>query len=282
MPLLPLTFVLASAVAQTGPALTPAAQSLVAAEYAFTDQSAKDGIRAAFMGAFHKDGLVFIPRAVNGLAYYGTQLEMGASLQWFPIRAETSAAGDLGYTTGPYTFRSAKDAPDAAYGWFVSVWQRDAGAPWKVRLEIGVSTPDPSELPAPKALPRAAAALPSAPAVSPSASAELVALDTAFSEEAARNIQNAYKARVDANVRLYRKGRFPLEGAGSLQRYLDPYAVTFQPTEAVISGGGDLGFSRGTLTRKDPSGPQTSNYVHIWKKAAGAWKLAVEVEVPAK
>lgn len=282
MILLPLSFVLASAVAQTGPALTPAASSLVAAEYAFTDQSAKDGIRSAFMNAFHKDGLVFIPRAVNGLAYYGTQLETGASLQWFPIRVETSAAGDLGYSTGPYTFRSAKDAPDAAHGWFVSIWQRDAGSAWKVRLDIGVSTPDPSELTAPVPLARSNASLPPAPSVSPSASPELAALDHTFGEEATKNIQNAYKARIDTAVRFYRKGRFPLEGAGSLQRYLDPWAVDFQPAEAFVSGGGDLGFTRGTLTRKDPAGPQTSNYVHIWKKVGGTWKLAVEVEVPSK
>jgi ketosteroid isomerase-like protein len=280
--LLPLTFLLASAVAQTAPAPTPAAGSLIAAEYAFSDQSAKDGIRAAFMGAFHKDGLVFIPRPVNGLAYYGTQLEMGASLQWFPTRVETSAGGDLGYSTGPYTFRAAKDAPVGAYGWFVSIWERDGDTPWKVRLDIGVSTPDPGELPPPAPLPRSTAALPAAPTVRPSASPELIALDRTFSEEATKNIQNAYKGRVDATVRLYRKGRFPLEGAGSLQRYLDPWAVDFQPAESVISGSGDLGYTRGTLTRKDPAGTETSNYVHVWKKAAGAWKLAAEVEIPAK
>lgn len=279
MLLLPISIALAAAVAEPP---TPAAASLTTAEYAFTDQSAKDGIRAAFLGALHPKGLVFIPRPVNGIDYYRTQLDLGASLLWFPVRAETSAAGDLGYTTGPWTYRLSKDAPEAAYGWFVSLWERDGNTPWKVRLDIGISTPDPSELPAPAALPRGAAPLPAAPAVQPSASPELAGLDKAFGEAASKEITGAYKSRIDDHVRLYRKGRFPLEGAASLQRYLDPWPVNFEPAEAVVSGSNDLGMVRGTMTRKAPDGLQTSNYVHIWKKAAGAWKLAVEVEVPAK
>ena len=279
MLMLPLTIAMISAVAQP-PA--PAAGSLVAAEYAFADQSEKDGTRAAYLGALHPDGMVFIPRPVNGIAYYKTHLEFGAALQWFPTRIEASAAGDLGYSTGPFTFRTAKDAPVSVFGWFVSIWERDGAAPWKVRLDIGITTPDPSDLPAPAPLPRSTASLTATAAGKVGTSPELLALDRTFSDDATKNIGTAYKARVDAGVRLYRKGRFPLEGAAALDRYLDQYPVNFQPETSLVSGSGDLGMTRGLMNRLDPAGKQTSYYVHIWKKAAGAWKLAVEVELPTK
>jgi len=279
MLMLPLTFALIAAVAEP-PA--PATPSLIAAEYAFADQSEKDGTRAAFLAALHPDGMVFIPRPVNGVAYYKTQLEFGSSLQWFPTRVEASAAGDLGYSTGPFTFRTAKDAPVGVFGWFVSIWERDGASPWKVRLDIGITTPDPTHQPPPTPLPRSTAALMPTATAKVAASPELLALDRTFSDEATKNIGNAYKARIDAGVRFYRKGRFPLEGAAALDRYLDQYPVNFQPEESMVSGSGDLGFTRGLMNRMDPAGKQTSHYLHIWKKAAGNWKLAVEVEVPTK
>jgi ketosteroid isomerase-like protein len=288
MILLPLTIAMATLVADpapaAAPALTPASASLAAAEFAFNDKAAKDGSRASFLANFHQDGVYYIPRPVKGVDYWKTQLEFDTLLQWFPIRVETSSAGDLGYTTGPWTYKLSKDATEEVYGWYVSLWQRDGEGPWKVRLDIGINTPDPKDLPAQTPLPRVAAALPPAPTVHPASSPELVALDKAFGEDAskANNITTAYKNRIDPSVRFYRKGRFPLEGASMLQRYLDPWAVDFQPSESIISGSNDLGLTRGTMTRKEPSGATTSNYIHIWKKAAGSWKLALEVEVPTK
>jgi len=283
MPFLPLTFALAAALAAPpAPVQSPTEASLVASEYAFADQAAKDGSRAAYLKVLRKDSLYYLPRPVNGFDYWKTQLEWDASLTWFPIRAEASSAGDLGYVTGPWTYRTSKDAPEAIYGWYVSLWERDGDTPWQVRLDIGISTPDPSEMTPPVPLARTNAPLQAAPTVHPGPSPELLEADRAFGKEAAKDINAAYKTRIDAGVRFYRKGRFPLEGAASLQRYLDPYPVDFAPTEALVSGSNDLAMTRGTMTRKDPAGTTTSNYIHIWKKVAAAWKLAVEVEVPVK
>jgi hypothetical protein len=156
MVLLPLAVILTSQLA-AAPAPAPSRPSLVAAEYAFAERTAKDGIRAGFMGAMRPDATIFIPRPVNGPTYYKTQLELGALLSWRPAVAEASQAGDLGYCSGPYTFQVAKDAPVAAYGWFVTVWQREGKEPWKLRLEIGIPTPDPAGRPEVQFLPRAEA-----------------------------------------------------------------------------------------------------------------------------
>jgi ketosteroid isomerase-like protein len=261
-------------------ALPPATVSLVAAEYAFADLTAQKGIRAGNLSVLRNDSVVFIPRPVNGLAYYKTQLESGALLSWFPTVAEVAASEDLGYTTGPWTYKAGKDAPEAAWGWSLTLWQREGDGPWKVRLGVGTPNPDPSERPNPPvALPRVAATPLAKLASSLGNPAELIELDKTFAKEAFKDSTVAYKARVDEKVRLYRQGRFPVEGAKALSVALDPGTVTWQPSEGFVSAAGDLGYTRGTLQHKEGKEPEKAySYVRVWKKVGGAWKVVLDLE----
>jgi ketosteroid isomerase-like protein len=277
MILAPLALLLSSTLAAS-PVSSPAVSSLVAAEYAFADQVEKEGIRKGFLGALRDDGVVFLPRAVNGPSYYKTKLEMGALLKAYPSLAEVSQGGDLGYCTGPWEFQNAKNAPVSAQGWFVTLWQRDGQGPWKVRLDIGTATPNPEGRPVPAPLPRSSAS-PLPPGAPLGNGAELLDLDRAFSKDASRNAAAAYSARIDPAVRFYRKGRFPVEGAKALVLALDPGTVSWEPTEAFVSASGDLGCTRGTLRHHHPDGETTSQYVRMWKKQGTAWKLALDLEL---
>ena len=273
------------------PAPNPALAGLVAADYGFADLVAAKGTRAGFMATLRNDSLYFIPKAVNGIEYFRTQLELGALLQWAPVVAEVSQAGDLGYTSGPFSWRPAKETQDASYfGWNVTLWQREAGGAWKARLGIGIPTPDPSENAAITPLPRPAAAALAPVAGTLGNAAELLDLDRAFSKEAAsaskvgsKDFTVAYKAHVDENVRFYRKMHFPVEGSKRLNVALDPGGVSWEPTEGFMAASGDLGCTRGTLTHVTDGEKTTSNYVRMWKKVAGVWKLTLdlELELPA-
>ena len=267
----------------------PALNGLLAADYGFAELTAAKGIRTGFMSTLRNDSLYFIPRPVNGIEYFRTQLELGALLSWAPVVAEVSQAGDLGYTSAPFAWRPAKDAQDASWGWNVTLWQRDGGGPWKARLAIGIPTPDPTENVAPTPKPRPAAAALAPVAGTLGNAAELLDLDRAFSKEAAsaskqgsKDFTVAYKAHVDENVRFYRKMHFPVEGAKRLNVALDPGGVSWEPTEGFLAASGDLGCTRGIL-HHDGEEKTTSNYVRMWKKVAGVWKLTLdlELELPA-
>jgi len=286
MLILPLVLLL-SAPPVAAPAPSPAFGGLVSADYTFADAVSAKSIRAGFMGTLRKDSLVFIPRPVNGLDYYRTQLETGAQLRWSTVAGDAAQSGDLGYTTGPFTYRRSKEESDSAFGWFVTLWQREGNGPWQPRLDIGIPTPDPSDNPQPAALPRPAAA-PLAPVAGPLGNpAELLEMDRAFGKEAetasrpgAKDYTAAYKAHVDDNVRFYRRMHFPVEGSRRLTVALDPGPVSWEPTEGFVSAAGDLGCTRGLLHHTLQDGTLTTcSYVRMWKKAGGAWKLTLDLEL---
>lgn len=61
------------------------------------------------------------------------------TLDWAPAWGDVSAAGDLGYTTGPFVFTDqgpAKRQPQRGY--YFSIWRKQADGTWKVALDAGV------------------------------------------------------------------------------------------------------------------------------------------------
>ena len=57
----------------------------------------------------------------------------GASLNWAPSRAEVSASGDLGYTTG--TYETNRAGVPAETGKYVTIWKKINGV-WKVAEDV--------------------------------------------------------------------------------------------------------------------------------------------------
>lgn len=142
LPLVPLApLVLAASICL---AETIGFDSLVAAERGFARVSAERGMRAAFLEHLASDGIVFRPGPLNGMRVWQSRGESRAVLAWTPAYAELSGAGDLGFSSGPWTFAGSKDAAPSAFGEFVSVWRRGGDGAWKVALDIGISHADPA------------------------------------------------------------------------------------------------------------------------------------------
>ena len=105
-----LLFVAACA-APPAPMTTPrqpteaARDSLAASELAFARHSVEQGMRAAFIEYFADDGINFAPDPGNTRARYRARPEAIEPfvLDWHPAIAAVARAGDLGFTTGPYT-----------------------------------------------------------------------------------------------------------------------------------------------------------------------------------
>src|SRR5450432_1319128 len=113
------------------------ARSLAAAETAFAHESIEKGMRTAFLNALSDDGIVFQPGPENGKKVWQTEKESSGQLQWQPVLAVVAASGDLGYTTGPWSYKKkASDEEAGAFGQFVSIWRREGGK-WKLLFDLG-------------------------------------------------------------------------------------------------------------------------------------------------
>jgi ketosteroid isomerase-like protein len=112
--------------------------SLVAAERSFAAAALRDGTRDAFLGHMAEGAIVFSPHATPARPLWTARAERPGLLGWAPALAGVSRAGDLGYTTGPWTWRVAADSPVVARGSFVTVWTRTPQG-WRFLLDDGVA-----------------------------------------------------------------------------------------------------------------------------------------------
>jgi len=122
--------------------------SLVAAAYAFADLSAHLGTHDAFLTHLAEDSILFRPRPVPGKTWMMSQPARPGLLAWYPGYAALAQAGDLGCTSGPWSFRPGGPSDDPiAPGYFVSIWRVQPDGSWKVELDCGVGSPAPHTSP---------------------------------------------------------------------------------------------------------------------------------------
>jgi len=267
-------------------------QSLVNAERVFARASEEQGTRSAFLAFIADDGILFRPAAVEGKTWMQANPEPASPshsrLSWRPIFADISSAGDLGYTTGPWEFKTAtNDAKPAAWGDYMTIWKMQANGTWKFVLDLGChhaepKTPAPSWEP-PSGSPRQplhddkinVAALRS----------QLVKIDSEFSGQSGRfGAREAFLTYAAKELRLYRNDLQVLVGRDTALRALplNNLSLIWKPAFADVAASGDLGYCYGTYELQNESGfaNETGNYVHIWKKISGKWRVVVDVANP--
>jgi len=211
-------------------------------------------------------------------------------LAWQPIFAEMSAAGDLGYTFGPWEFKSdIKDEKAAAYGHFATIWKKQTDGTWRFAIDLGISHPDsaipaaqwqPEEVSKPKKI--------KIPTVDVASTRESLSnRDREFSKASeAKGVGEAFGSYAAENIRLFRNGHVPFAGKSSIAEALreSQGVLTWQPTFGDVSRSGDLGYTYGVyeLRSNDAIKKLTGkgNYMRFWKKQDGVWKVVLDVQDP--
>ena len=268
-------------------------QAMVETERAFAKMSQDQGTRPAFVAFIAEDGILFRPTAVKGKEWMAAHplppTDKRPLLSWYPTLAGMARAGDMGYTTGPWEYKSdIHDAQPVAWGNFLTVWKRQADGQWKFAIDLGISNPQPTDTAAQWELP---------PNYKPGArarvaqveteAAELRARDQQFSSVSAlRGAKTAFDSFVAADVRLLREEKFPFIGKTAAVTALPASSSisTWEPAFADVSRSGDLGYSYGTyrIASKEPSPVilESGNYYRIWKKEGGVWLVLFDLTNP--
>src|SRR5690242_6726425 len=74
-----------------------ALDAIVATEHAFAKMASEKGVRDAFLTYLSEDSVLFRPGPVPGREATRAQRTTPALLTWYPVYADVSLAGDLGY-----------------------------------------------------------------------------------------------------------------------------------------------------------------------------------------
>lgn len=261
---------------------------MVETEQAFSKASFDHGTRESFMQFIADDGILFRPKAVIGKQWMIDHplppSDKRSLLAWQPVFAAVSAAGDMGYTTGPWEFKAdINDANPSAYGEFITVWKKLPDGKWRFAVDLGISHPQ-SAGPLkiwqvkdnwkPRRIPTVDFS---------GAKTLLINRDSEFAKLAStRDASAAVTRYAAADVRIFREGSFPFIGkAAAIRTLVSRKEITdSQPSGSGISASGDLGYVYGTYQTKnnDPTKKMDEgNFLRIWQKRGGVWLMVLDV-----
>lgn len=262
--------------------------SMVAAERAFAQHSIRAGTQAAFITYMAPDGVLYRPRAVKAIAFLRARpMNPDLALVWEPVFADVSAAGDLGYTTGPW-ISSSRSRPDVdpTFGEYVTIWRRQENGAWKAELDAGIAHG--ADAIGPGQIDAAPVPAWNRPAPEANTLASLLAADSALAANASKDGAGpAFRKRASRSMRLLRTGRFPLR-ADSADAFMRASAgYTWKAAAGAVSDSGDIGYTYGPyVLLTEPGSRQATeggDFLRIWRRdAEGEWQVVLDLTSPAQ
>jgi len=262
-------------------------QTLVQAERDFAKDSVARSTREAFIEAFADDGIGFQPEPTK----VKTDLQKQPAptgprrsvLNWSPIVAEISQAGDMGYTTGPFVVENLQSHA-RLHGLYSSLWKKQPSGAWKVVLDMGVSTPNevamldtPISTPTEKDTER--------PLKYEAALSDLKKAETGFGKLlASAKFESAYQKYSLDRTRLHRPAAMPLTNQREVLDWAkqQKHEVKLSRIKLEMAQSGDFGYSYGSYeAQSEGKSKEKGYYTHIWRWVnQKGWRLILEVENP--
>ena len=255
-----------------------AVRAMVEAEKKFYEFGQEKGTRAAFLEFLAQDGIVFRPGPVNGRELWGKRSETGFDLIWEPTFAAMARSADFGYTTGPAKWKASKsESKVLGYGTFISIWKKQPDGAWKVALDVGTETPEPTG----KSEPLQLVVSDKAPKAKADPGAARKALEEAqkkFAEAATTDSGRAALAAAADEIRVYRDAHFPAAGLAAAGGILTAQGrkLQLESLGGDMSKSADLAYTYGKYSSAG-EGSEKGHYFQIWQRDdGGAWKLVLD------
>ena len=124
----------------TQAAAQAATNEVIRAEKLFAQMALDKNARDAFLANMCDKSVIDVQgKFVKGIPVYEKQnIDTAGKLIWSPLFAAMAASGDIGYTSGPWLYRTG--GKDIAFGNYATVWQKQPGGKWKFLIDLGNSS----------------------------------------------------------------------------------------------------------------------------------------------
>jgi hypothetical protein len=247
------------------------AKSIVSAERAFAAMSMKEGISRSFTANFDTACIVFVKgKPVNGYQLYSNNADKGGVLHWEPEYVGISSSNNIGFSTGPYTYKQSANDTVCGRGQFTTIWKLNSGEDWKAVLDMGASYGNNNErITAVKEF--TSGFISTKVATSETA----LSIENEFINEYNKIGSLAYNTRITKDSWLNRKGHHPYYGLSNLRDAIAtiPSHLQFTPIAGEISQSGDFAYVYGSV----PIDGNVENYLRVWIRKGKEWKLILQV-----
>jgi ketosteroid isomerase-like protein len=264
-----------------------AIKDLVQVEREFAATAGAKNWRDAFAAYFADDGVWFTPNpTLTKPALAGVPPDaLKDKVEWFATRTEASHAGDLGFNTGPYRWTNPDPKRPVRHGYFFTIWKRKADGGFKVALDFGARSTDPTPETEHDWRALSGSAYVSRPGDPTPTADDLGKKDQALTAAIREHgLAAGYAQLLDAEGALLREEKRPLRTPAAIREYLaaqkNVREIEFEPLHTELASSGDLGYTYGSYTAiaRDFGPDIISYYVHVWRRdAKGDWKLVFDV-----
>jgi ketosteroid isomerase-like protein len=237
---------------------------LVQAENAFAAYSLAHGTKDAFLKFVDSSGVVFNEgKPVNGIDFWNKKAKDPGILNWHPQYAAIALSGDLGFTTGPWTFQKTLQDSIIARGVYTTVWHVNKNGEWKFLVDLGVSN-------SPANTDSLLVVLRNMDHTQKYSLSSLLKTEKKFIE-LSKDPAKAYKKYLSTDAILNRNGELPQYTAWKSNSF--PQNIEYKILGSGIASSGDLGYVYGTTVINN----KTNNYLRIWRQENREWRIVDEV-----
>ncbi|MEO6391269.1 MAG: nuclear transport factor 2 family protein [Pyrinomonadaceae bacterium] len=262
--------------------------AMVATERAFAKLGFERGVRESFIKYFADDAIAFTPHPEKVRAGFLKQepetFPLPVTLNWAPVWGDISAAGDMGYNTGPVVYEdTGENKRPTRNGIFFSVWKKQADGSWLVVLDLGAGVPT-AVAPLTASYLSATTTLPKKQKLN--AKDELAKMLKAEGELMAASAKGTISATwgkwLSADARVHRPRTMPALGAEAVKTWLatQTFSYSGRTMFSDIAASGELGYTYGSFETGAPNGLK-GYYARVWKRDGnGKWRVVVDILSP--
>lgn len=251
-------------------------RSLAQADQEFAASALENGARYAYLFHLAQDAVGFEPGPVQLYERWQERVPPKAALTLSATRAEINAAGDLGWTVGPW-WQQSRPTGTKVFGDFVTLWKYLPGDGWRIAAQAGTIHEAPRE--APPALRISQLSKHEGHAAAADAATAGKAVDQCDDGYAAAILGHGFGAAATTvgadnlvTLVLGQQTAYTRKSAAELRA---PFATPGAQQRAFTGTGAspDLGYTYGTI---EFAAPGTQYFLRVWRVRHGKCELEVE------